>query len=366
MLGRPGTTSVASVSGHGLPPLSSGSNTTLSTQTQVRTPATPSTLPSAMEDPQLPFDKQPDPVGGMDPLSTPPSDAPTHKDPCTSSSDSSDEQGTPSRASIRAWAEATPAGPPRMTPSPTGSAALTKSGSDDGFDRASVTHSAGHQTPSQSSGSDSRSPSRGDLPFADESSGDAADVDSSGSSSSKDNRSSPSAHPPYPPGQVPLAPAPLQPPPHGRSSHRTHPPLVHTSSESESSLHPTLLVLHAHQQEQQDRLDRRAQRHLHGHHHSLRRRQRRPRVSNPTPPGSSQGAGLARTFDPRLPFPPMRPPRPLQLTTGGVDVLEEIGRMLITSRRSPVRAVANAGGPAVQGGRGDDVLEDIYLMINQG
>ena len=62
----------------------------------------------------------------------------------------------------------------------------------------------------------------------------------------------------------------------------------------------------------------------------------------------------------------MRPLRPLQLTSGGVDVFEEIGRMLVTSRRSPVHVVANAGGSTEQGGREDDVLEDIFLMINQG
>ena len=333
-----------------MPQLSSGSNTTPSTQTQMPTPTAPSALPSVVEHPQASFDEPPNTAEGLRPV-------PPYEDP----SDSSDEQGSPSRAIIRAWAKATPAGPPRMTPSPTGSAPLTNSSSDNGFDRTSVTRSTGRQTvstPSQRSESGSRFPSRGDLPFADGSSGSAADVDSSGSSSSKDNRSSPSAHPPYPPGQAPLAPAPLQPLPRRRS------PLVHASS-SESSLHPTLLILHAHQQEQQDCLDRRAQRHLHGHH-SLRRRQRRPRAPNPTPPGSSQGAGLARTFDPRLPFPPMRPLRPLQLTSGGVDVFEEIGRMLATSRRSPVRAVANAGGSVEQGGRGDDVLEDIFFMIHQG
>ena len=166
--------------------------------------------------------------------------------------------------------------------------------------------------------------------------------------------------------------------------------------------------------DQQDRLDRRAERRP--PHHSSRRRyrdrdrdrerearasERRSRGSNPTPPhqtqtqthqaqthtqaqvpAQGQGQGQSRVLPPlrlipdlRLPAPPppLRPLRPLQVVSsgsggGGVDVLDEIARMLHTSRRPLVRIGTDPGG-AGSGGfwapqrRENDVLDDICSMI---
>ncbi|KAI0737551.1 hypothetical protein C8Q80DRAFT_310702 [Daedaleopsis nitida] len=211
-----------------------------------------------------------------------------------SPSGSSDEQ-LPTRASIRAWAKATPAGPPRYTPSPASSAALAQYRSDDNLDRKSITRSAGHPFVSSVSGSNSEpgsgttssdEDSSGSPPLA-ESSGNIADVESAGSGS--DDRSShgvlsPSTSPPPRPPVVP------------------HPPTqLRTHSSSSDSVAPAIIVSHVQMQDQQERLDRRAQRHPHTsgrrrHRDRERDRERRPRSSNPpiSPAGSPNPAGQAQ------------------------------------------------------------------------
>ncbi|KAI0326577.1 hypothetical protein GY45DRAFT_1339359 [Cubamyces sp. BRFM 1775] len=97
----------------------------------------------------------------------------------------------PTRASIRAWAKATPAGAPRDTPSPHTSA-LNSSGSDDSGSRVSLTRSASHivglphiqRSGEPSSGSRFEDPSLSKMARqaeTEESSGNIADGESSGS-----------------------------------------------------------------------------------------------------------------------------------------------------------------------------------------
>ncbi|KAH9917935.1 uncharacterized protein BXZ73DRAFT_105456 [Epithele typhae] len=66
----------------------------------------------------------------------------------------------------------------------------------------------------------------------------------------------------------------------------------------------------------------------------------------------------------RLPVPP-RPLRPLTLMSSGVDVVDEMGRMLSNQPRRPLILVRDnaPGHTAEPRRRGNDVLDDIYHMI---
>ncbi|RDX45675.1 hypothetical protein OH76DRAFT_941256 [Lentinus brumalis] len=298
-------------------------------------------------------------------------------------SSSSDEQ-LPTRASIRAWAKATPAGPPRYSPSPWGSAMLPQSRI---LDRHSVAGSAGRRTVSSvsqdgASGSgsstdeDDRVRSR-NLPFPEESSGNVADIESSGSSGEDmapqdTSDPSPSASPPpfaSPPDRELLAPAPLHSHPHQSQAH--------PGSSSSESPPPAGVIPPAGIQEQQDRIDRRVDRH-HRRRHRDRDRERRARPSNPnpTPPqhhsqpqgrphGHSTLAPLRLIPDRPLPAPP--PLRPLQLvSSGGGDLFDDISRMLQFSRRPLLRTGVDPGGTrgaSRSPPRNNDVLVDIWCMI---
>ncbi|CDO74318.1 hypothetical protein BN946_scf184449.g3 [Trametes cinnabarina] len=127
------------------------------------------------------------------------------------SSDSEDHIG-PTRASIRAWAKATPAGPPRDTPSPHLSLLKASSSSSDNVSRVSLTRSAGRLTDTSQSSNGNASSASGDdsnerAVETEESSGNIADGESSGS----DSRS-----PPTPPSDPSLPSS----PPDDRAIHR--------------------------------------------------------------------------------------------------------------------------------------------------
>ncbi|RPD52808.1 hypothetical protein L227DRAFT_581910 [Lentinus tigrinus ALCF2SS1-6] len=415
-LAHPAATTLTSGSGSSssvskLPLFSSGDGTPTS-DSRIRTTNTPLTPPSLVESPQFVSpgeDEKHIPLSAAtglhppSPTTSPPSQADSpphlasHAGESSASLSSADEQ-LPTRASIRAWAKATPAGPPRNTPSPTSSAVLPQSSSDDNLDRQSITRSAGHQTVSSISASRSGSGSgtsssdeddsvgSGNLPFPEESSGNVADIESSGSGgedASPQGTSDPSPSV-SPLSRELLAPAPLH-PPHGHG---------HAESSASESSSPAIMPTSAQVQEQQDRIDRRGDHHPPQHPgHSGRRRhrdrdrdrdrdhrERRSRPSNPTPPQpqphprrvqypSSHTQSQGRVFPPlriipdiRLPPPPppMRPLRPLQVSSGGVDVLEEMSRMLHYSRRPLIRTgVDSRTGPR----RENDVLDDIAFMI---
>ncbi|TFK88615.1 hypothetical protein K466DRAFT_564668 [Polyporus arcularius HHB13444] len=306
----------------------------------------------------------------------------------TSTSSSSDEQ-LPTRASIRAWAKATPAGPPRNSPSPWGSAVLPQSKSDDTLDRHSITRSAGQQTDgasgsgsgTSSSDEDGRGHPR-DLPFSEESSGNVADIDSSGSSG-EDMAPQDTSDPSRPHRDL-LAPAALHPHP------QPHQSQAHPGSSSSESPPPARVVPPAGIQEQQERIDRRVDRHHTGagrRRHRDRERERRARPSNPTPTpphhqsqpqpqarphGHSTLAPLRLIPDrplPPPPPPPLRPLRPLQVATsssGGGDLFDDISRMLQFSRRPLLRTGVDPGGTREafsSPSRNNDVLTDIWFMI---
>ncbi|KAI0666616.1 hypothetical protein C8Q78DRAFT_1082884 [Trametes maxima] len=335
-----------------------------------------------------------------------------HPQPTASStSPSSDSEGHvgPTRASIRAWAKATPTGPPRSTPSPP-SSTQPQSESDDSSERPSLTRSASRPrtVPSgsfsaPSSGDENVGPPRTKSVLEEGSSGNVADGESSGS----EHVSSPPAltMPPSPPNESAptpdretLAPHPhphshgahayvhhppnrspphahVHPHPNSPARHPSRPPLASKSS-SESS-HSDVFPGHSH--EQPDRLERRP----HRHHYNARRRHRerdcereharRARASShPTPPSPT-------AFTPFFPLAPLPPPshspsplRPLQASAGqnNMDVLQEIARMLVATRRPLLRTAEGAGAGAEGDGwialgppRGNDVLDSICRMI---
>ncbi|KAI0704098.1 hypothetical protein C8Q76DRAFT_801855 [Earliella scabrosa] len=309
-----------------------------------------------------------------------------------SSSSDSDEQ-LPTRARIRAWAKATPAGPPRNTPSPSRSAIFARSSSDESLPRRNISRSSlipsasslfrgsGIPLASVSSGSGSGSESGRPRPGAtsgdednmgpgfasgllpsleEENSGNVADVESAGSDCmfppERLSDPSPSTSPP-----APIAPVQDQQTWLDRRGHRHRPQPVHASR----------------------RRDRDRDRD--------RERDRRTRVLNPTPPNPAPpstlppspqahvqrpafhtriyGSGTGPTLRPlrlipelRLPLPP--PGERLQVTptTGGADVLEEIAGMLHSSRSPPVRVEQC---DSVRRSREDDVLEEICSMIQR-
>ncbi|KAH9931187.1 uncharacterized protein BXZ73DRAFT_101768 [Epithele typhae] len=124
-----------------------------------------------------------------------------------------------------------------------------------------------------------------------------------------------------------------------------------------------LVVSHAQQQDRQERLDR--------------REHRSGCAVDPTIPSTSTSApmtatttatrstaGLTRVPELRLPVPP-RPLRPLTLMSSGVDVVDEMGRMLSNQPRRPLILVRDnaPGHTAEPRRRGNDVLDDIYHMI---
>ncbi|TBU24957.1 hypothetical protein BD311DRAFT_780625 [Dichomitus squalens] len=283
-----------------------------------------------------------------------------------------EEPGAPTRASIRKWAKATPAGPPRNTPSPSGSAELGHSSSDHHIDRQSFTHSVsgkniGLGTASgsgSSSGDDedsggSRHSSSNSLGH--ESSGNIADIESGGSASP--------LHLPDPSSALDPDLSPSSSPPVRRAVHRPS-PQSHGQSSTSDCPPPVLVNPDAVAQEQRERLERRHHRHLPHHPHSSRRRhrdrerERRARTSNPTSPANAhaQEQNPPTAPDARPPAAPMRPLRPLQLITGGMDVLEDIGRMLQGSRQPLLRTRVDLGATSPPR-RANDVLSDIHDMI---
>ncbi|KAI0779907.1 hypothetical protein C8Q74DRAFT_1261848 [Fomes fomentarius] len=299
----------------------------------------------------------------------------------------SDDEMLPTRASIRAWAKATLAGPPRDTPSPTMTALIQLSVSDEDIDRKSITHSAGHLSPTlspspdtssgNSSGDEDNSGSgSGHAPLTSEGSGNVADIESAGSGSDM-------------PSSSPLLLGSSDPPLSTSLPSRPTTMLLQGAAQIHSSSSESLgrTIFNVHGQEQQARIDRRGNRHPSGrrrHRERERERDRRSRASNPTtplhatqvlPPQGQSPATQARrlTVFPQsglsLPPPRLRPLRLLQTmgpTMGGLDVLDEITRMLQSSRGSLIRSVADIGDHrygSMRLGREDDVLDDISLMI---
>ncbi|KAJ8456594.1 hypothetical protein ONZ51_g12033 [Trametes cubensis] len=120
-----------------LPRFSSGNDTTLVSASNTQSPDAIDDSPKIIESPDVL--STPDPallVSEPPPKSKSSAAAQDPPAPTTSSSSpSSDSEGHvgPTRASIRAWAKATPSGPPRDTPSP--HTALRSSGSDDNASR---------------------------------------------------------------------------------------------------------------------------------------------------------------------------------------------------------------------------------------
>ncbi|KAI0373464.1 hypothetical protein BV20DRAFT_738324 [Pilatotrama ljubarskyi] len=395
-------------------PLSSTNVTSPSAQSKTQSPDPLETLPKLVESPVvLPKLVGPTAVSSINP---PPSSRSGQSSgdsarPRSSGSSTSESDGHvgPTRASIRAWAKATPAGPPRGTPSgsspsdstPSGSTPDLphgQSGSDDNLSRVSLTHSAAPPVRSPessidavSSGSGDESPGNG--VEAEESSGNVADGESSGSEHA--SRSPPTTSPSPPPEQASiqvrresLAPYPhssIIAPPHHHSSlprhhpHHAHahtphprPPLAHSQFSSDS-LPPAPNAAH---QDQRERLDRRQHRHSHSGRHRHRERERdrdrdrdrrsRTLGSNPSiaPPAPIPASGRA-SLDPLPPPPP--PLRPLRVSSGnGTDVFEEMVKMLMSSRRPLLRAGGAENGwipltPPPR--RQNDVLDDIWQMI---
>ncbi|KAI0644480.1 hypothetical protein C8Q79DRAFT_775077 [Trametes meyenii] len=322
--------------------------------------------------------------------------------PATSStSPSSESEGHvgPTRASIRAWVEATPSGPPRETSSPA-SFALPQSESDGNSDRLSITRSASRPgvvshssfgSASCTSGDENGRPPLGRNVPEYGSSGNVADGESSGSEqvfASPLGPSAPSSPPreldspfdretlaphPHPHAQTHHCPpncSPLQAyaqlHPNSPNRHPSRPPIVSKSSSESASPNMIPGHSHAHAHGPPDRLERRPHRqHTRRRHRGERDRDHAGRArtsSHPTIP-------VALTPLPFLPPPPapLSPLRPLQVSSGGgMDVFEEIGKMLVTARRPLLRVdggAQNEGWVPLGRPRENDVLDDICRMI---
>ncbi|KAI8993822.1 hypothetical protein BD414DRAFT_534920 [Trametes punicea] len=403
-LGHPLFSSLGSGSGSSsqLPQSSSGQGTPASSQqSKTQSPDPLDTLPKVVES----LVALPEPIV-LEPVSIPPASISLRDDEsqvghqerpqlsANSSSASSDSEGHvgPTRASIRAWAKATPAGPPRDTPSPY-SSVLQPSGIEDHDSRVSPTRSAGHLSETSKSSSDNVSSGSGDESArnaieAEESSGNIADVESSGSEPV-------SASPLYPshlptPGDGSeltahrqlLAPHPntrqrvhaphprlhMHAHPHVQHAPRPHVPHLHTSSES-SPPAPTP----AQTQEHQERLDRRSQRHPQTgrRRHRDRDRDRDRRSRTPSSNAGVTQVAPGTVLAPLRPLPPPPPPlprlRPLrEASADSPDVLDEIVKMLSTSRGPLLRMGLSGdegGWVPLRPPRQNDVLDDIYTMI---
>ena len=304
-----------------------------------------------------------------------------------SPSSESESPGPPTRASIRAWAKATPAGPPRDTPSPAGSSVL--SGSDDNLGRRSITHSARHVSPVDLS-QDVEGLRAGPEPGSGSSSGDDGESGESGSGQSSSNllgdgsagnnadaESSDSATPSDASDASPAPdprPSPSSSPPIHRAVHPPRrPPLSPRQSSTSDRQPPVVVHSHAAAPDQRDQQRERLERRQHRHHPNTSRRRHRDRdhrerercskTSNSTPPSNthSHDRGAATAADPRLSAPPVRALPPLRLITGGMNILQDIEEMVRSSTPAPLRMYL--GTNPISPRRENDVLDDIYHMI---
>ncbi|KAI0824057.1 hypothetical protein BC628DRAFT_475317 [Trametes gibbosa] len=294
----------------------------------------------------------------------------------------------PTRASIRAWAKATPAGAPGNRVSP-GLCVMPRSNSDDNLSRASLTRSARpvSATPEgsitqASRGSEDENPRR--FVEREGSLGNVADGESSNSDQA--SRSPPSSSPspqdaalnaqrelraphPHPTSPSRVSPPIAQPQPHSAhasrhvrftqapmSPHEPPRPAPYAESSSDSISVPAHTPAHP---DQPERAERRHHHHHHNcsRHHTHHRRRHRDRDKNrpgadpsTNPPSAPRPGPITYHLVPLRPLPPPPPPLPpLRVSPAGgenceggtTDMLAEIVRM-IKGTRAPLLRTGGA------------------------